>query len=243
MKKSLFIFTCLLAVAFQSSAHYLWLETAESGEKNKEHVVEVYFGEYTYGVIENPNGENFAKVKNFSLWVISPSGKKTTITTSVKGNAFQGIFTPKENGTYTVVLNNNEIDVIDYTKYDFGIFKTHYHSTAKVVVGDKVDLTTADNNAGLVVVNASSDLAVQNSSVELQVLYKGKPLAGQEVDVYVADLWTKKLKTDEHGKVSFSLPWKTKYTVETTKKEDFPGTYKGEGYQFIWHCTTYCIAL
>lgn len=241
--KILFTFLFALLTGSTSFAHYLWLETAESGEKNKEHAVKVYFGEYTYGVIEDPNGENYENVKNFSLWVISPSGKKTPIKTSVKDNAFHGTFTPKENGTYTVVLNNNEIDVIDYTQYDFGIFKTHYHSTAKVVVGSEVSNTTADNDAGLVVVNASETKAGQNSSVVLQVLYKGKPVADQEVDVYVADLWSKKLKTDKEGKISFSLPWKTKYTIETTKKEEVPGTYKGENYEFIWHCATYCIAL
>ncbi|UII29630.1 DUF4198 domain-containing protein [Fulvivirga ulvae] len=243
MKKLLLILSFLLIAVLQASAHYLWLETAETGKKNKEHVVKVFFGEYTYGVIEDPNGENYENVKNFSLWVISPSGKKTPITTSVKDNAFQGTFIPKEDGTYTVVLNNNEIDVIDYTQYDFGIFKTHYHSTAKVVVGDKVTPTAADNNAGLVVVNASDKQAGENSPVVLQVLYKGEPLADQEVDIYVSDLWSKKLTTDKEGKVSFSLPWKTKYTVETTKKEEVPGSYKGEDYEFIWHCATYCIAL
>lgn len=241
--KILFTFLLTLLAGSSSFAHYLWLETAETGKKNKEHVVKVYFGEYTYGVIEDPSGENYENVKNFSLWVISPSGKKTPITTSVKDNAFQGTFTPKEDGTYTVVLNNNEIDVIDYTQYDFGIFKTHYHSTAKVVVGDKNAPTAADNNAGLVVVNASDKQATQNSSVVLQVLYKGEPLAEQEVDIYVSDLWSKKLTTDKEGKVSFTLPWKTKYTVETTKKEEVPGSYKGEDYEFIWHCATYCIAL
>jgi len=29
--------------------------------------------------------------------------------------------------------------------------------------------------------------------------------------------------------------------VETTTKEEIPGTYNGEEYEFIWHCATYCI--
>ena len=221
----------------------MWVETNESGKKGKEHVVKVHFGEYTHGVIEDPNGENFAGVKNFDLWVIAPSGKKQSIETTIEGNAFHGTFTPTENGTYTVVLNNADIDVIDYTKYDFGIFRTHYHSTAKVVVGKEVSNSVADNESGLVVVNASDDLAEKDEEVSLKVLFQGQPIADQEVTIFISDLWSKKLTTDEQGMVTFTLPWETKYTVEATKKEEVPGTYKGEKYEFIWHCATYCLTL
>ncbi|MEO2052613.1 MAG: hypothetical protein ABGX00_12695 [Allomuricauda sp.] len=37
------------------------------------------------------------------------------------------------------------------------------------------------------------------------------------------------------------LLWISKYIVETTTKEEIPGTYIGEDYQFIWHCATYCL--
>lgn len=141
------------------------------------------------------------------------------------------------------MLNNNDIDVIDYTKYDFGIFKTHYHATAKVVVGEVALATIADNPNGLTVVNNTPDLSAQSNEVVLKVLFQGVPVAGQEVTVFVADLWSKRLKTDEYGQVEFSLPWKTKYTVETTRKQEVPGTFKGKDYEFIWHCATYCIAL
>ena len=224
-------------------AHYLWVETAETGKKGKAHEVRVFFGEYTYGVIEDPNGEHFENVKNFKLWAVSPSGKKQEIQTSVSDNAFVGEFTPKEEGIYTVVLNNDEIDVIDYTQYDFGIFKTHYHSTAKVVVGKEVESSAATNSNGLVVVNASEKTAAKDGEVVLKVLFKDEPIEGQEVSVFVSDLWSKKLTTDENGEVKFNLPWATKYTVETTKKEEVPGKYKGEDYEFIWHCATYAISL
>ncbi len=236
----------LIAAAFTfgpASAHYLWVQTAETGDVGKAHEVTVYFGEYTYGVIEDPAGENFAGVKNFQLWAIAPSGDKVEIVTTAGKEAFVGEFIPSEIGTYTVVLNNDEIDVIDYTQYDFGIFKTHYHSTAKVVVGKEVESSAATNSSGLVVVNASEKTAAKDGEVVLKVLFKGEPIEGQEVSVFVSDLWSKKLHTDANGQVGFKLPWATTYTVETTKKEEVPGTYKGEEYEFIWHCATYAIAL
>ncbi|UII26943.1 DUF4198 domain-containing protein [Fulvivirga maritima] len=243
MKAHKLILLLLLITSQSACAHYLWVETNETGIKGQKQEVKVHFGEYTYGLIEDPNGENFAGVKNFELWVVAPSGKKQAIKTSAKEDAFIGSFTPDENGVYTVVLNNKEIDVIDYTKYDFGIFRTHYHSTAKVIVGGEVKSSASTNDTGLAIVNLSTEKAKENAEVSLQVLYKGEPLNKQEVDIYIADLWSKKLTTNEEGIVTFKLPWATKYTVETTKKEETPGTYKGKDFEFIWHCATYCIAL
>lgn len=241
--KILFTLTILLVGYSQAFAHYMWIETAEKGTMGQEHTVNVFFGEYTYGVIEDPAGEHFANVKNFDLWVVTPSGKKVALTATANKQSYQAAFTPEEKGTYTVLLNNNDIDVIDYTKYDFGIFKTHYHATAKVVVGEVALATIADNPNGLTVVNNTPDLSAQSNEVVLKVLFQGEPVDGQEVTVFVADLWSKRLKTDEYGQVEFSLPWKTKYTVETTRKQEVPGTFKGKDYEFIWHCATYCIAL
>ncbi|MEQ9302492.1 MAG: DUF4198 domain-containing protein [Marinoscillum sp.] len=228
----------------QVSAHYMWIQTSESGQLNKSHEVKVFFGEYTYGVIEDPQGENFDKVKDFRLWVVSPSGKKSQIETLVAKDAYIGQFTPSEKGTYTVVLNNDEIDVIDYTQYDFGIFKSHYHSTAKVVIGEDPGATIGTNETGMVVINSTQNAMAIDEEVTLKVLYKGQAVEkGQEVVVYVEDMWSKTLHADANGEVKFMLPWKTTYTVETTKKEEVPGTYNGEAYEFIWHCATYSIKL
>lgn len=220
-----------------ANAHYLWLETNGSGKSGQEHEVRVHYGEYTYGVIEKVEGEAFPLVSKFTLWVIAPDGTKTELKTAAKEDHYVAHFTPNQNGVYTIALNNNEIDVIDYTQYDFGIFKTHYHSTAKVQVGNSDADTKTINPEGIVV----KQLAQDGDEVKLQVLYKGKPLAQNELQVYVADLWSKTLHTDDNGEVSFALPWDTKYIVETTTKEEIPGTYNGEAYEFIWHCATYCI--
>lgn len=236
--KKLLITTILTILPLLSiQAHYLWLETNEDGKLGKKHEIRVHYGEYTYGVIEQVEGEAFPLVSKFQLWIIAPDGSKTVLDTEAKKDHYLAHFTPTQNGVYTVALNNNEIDVIDYTQYDFGIFKTHYHSTAKVKVGKTDADTQVANPEGIVV----RQLAQDGDEIKLQVLYKGEPLAKNELKVYVSDLWSKTLYTDDNGEVSFGLPWKTKYIVETTTKEEVPGNYNGEDYQFIWHCATYCI--
>ena len=234
MKKSILTILFIVAVSAQSFAHYLWIETAPTGILNQEQEIKVYFGEYTYGLIEKINGEAFSAVKDFTLWVVDSKGKKTVLKVRAKEDYYLAHYTPKSKGTFTVVLNNDAIDVIDYTQYDFGIFKTHYHSVTKFQVGETKKETIAQNIEGI----AIKHIPVSGDEIKLQVVYKNKALVKNEVKIYVADLWSKTLETDEDGFVSFKLPWKTKYIVETTIKEEVPGVYKGKDYEFIWHCVT-----
>ncbi|AOW22128.1 DUF4198 domain-containing protein [Urechidicola croceus] len=237
MKKIILSIVCILFATASSFAHYLWIETSPTGNLNEEQEVRVYFGEYTYGVIEDVNGDAFPKVKDFTIWVVDPSGNKTKLETTATDKFYKTNFTPTTNGTYTILLNNDNIDVIDYTQYDFGIFKTHYHSVAKVQVGDAKNETFNLNENGISV----KDISTSSDEVKLQVVYKNEVLAKNEVKIYVQDLWSKTLETDENGIITFKLPFETKYILETTTKEEVPGNYNGEDYEFIWHCVTYCI--
>ena len=161
----------------------------------------------------------------------------TELQTTARDSFYVASFTPQAEGTYTVILNNNKIDVIDYTQYDFGIFKTHYHSTARIQVGKGTGNMQSQNPDGLSLVR----LPDENESAVFRVLYKGEPLVKNEVTVFVTDLWSKTIYTDEEGLISFKLPWNEKYILEVTSKEEVPGTYNGRDYEFIWHCATYCI--
>lgn len=237
MKRTLVTLALITLATTKSFAHYLWIETNANGQLGIEQQIKIYFGEYTYGIVEPVMGKAFSNVKAFNLWVVDGEGKKTTLKASPQENHYLATFTPKTNGTHTVILNNDHIGVIDYTAYNFGIFKTHYHSTAKFQVGKKANETVALNKNGITI----KDVSKTPNQVKLQVLYKNAPLAKNEVKVFISDLWSKTLETDENGYVSFKLPWKTKYLIETTKKEEVPGTFKGEDYEFIWHCATYTI--
>src|SRR5690606_7320663 len=134
-KKIAFSFLLTIFPLFTVSAHYLWVEAQGSGILGQKHQVRVHYGEYTYGVVEQVKGENFPLVSKFTLWLIAPDGSRKELASKAMEDHFQAYFIPSQNGVYTLALNNNEIDVIDYTEYDFGIFKTHYHATAKVRVG------------------------------------------------------------------------------------------------------------
>lgn len=237
MKKAGLLLLTLFSFLGNCFAHYLWIETPSLGKVGKSQEIRVYYGEYTYGLSEAVGGEAFEKVKHFTLWVISETGKKTKLETSPQADHYLANFIPSEKGLYTIILDNDDIEVIDYSQYNFGIFKTHYHSIATFQVGKNDKRSTSENPSGL----AIEHIPAGKDSTKLQVLYKGKAFKEAELTVFVADQWSKSIKTDSLGQVVFARPWPTKYIVEVTQKEDVPGNFKGEDYEFIWHCVTFCL--
>jgi uncharacterized GH25 family protein len=242
MKKIIVVLTTILCSS-NAFAHYLWVETSPSGSINQTQTFKIRFGEYTHGAIEKVNSDAFVSASKFSVWVVSPNGSKKVITVVPKEDYYLGSFTPNQEGNYTIVVDNKNMDVLDYTEYDFGIFKPQYHAKASVQVGKKINTKIATNVNGIELINFSTNDVKQHNKVTLQLLFKGKPLDDNEVNIYIADLWGKKLITDKEGKVSFTLPWKTLYTVEATYNEKVPGKYKNKEYEFIWQCATYAFKL
>lgn len=240
MKKNILALLLILA-ATPIFAHYMWIETVPTGKLNKEHQIKVRFGEYTYGVFEKVEGDAFKGVSEFSLWVIFPNGDKKEMELSPREDHYATSFVPSEKGTYTVVLDNKNMKVLDYTQYDFGIFKPQYHAKARIVVDETIAPLATSNPEGIEIVDLTDRTYGKADEVVLQLLFKGAPMAKNELSVYQADMWSKKLTTDEEGKVSFKLPWPTLYTIEATYNEEVPGKFKGLDYSFIWHCATYCI--
>ena len=220
-------------------AHALWIETKPTGAIGTEQLIKIYYGEYSYNVIEAIDSDAFNKVNNYTIWLISPDGKKESLKPKAHGSFYQVSYTPTQNGVYTIELNNNQIDVIDYTQYDFGIFKTHYHSTTMFTVGTNPSETKASNPKGLVIQN----LPTSSDSLKIRIEYKGEILKNGEVTISIADQWSKKVYTNENGETLLHLPWAVKYFIEVTKKEEVPGNYKGDDYSFIWHCATQMICL
>lgn len=128
----------LIFSATQMFAHYIWLETAHKGKLNQPQTIKVRFGEFTHGVFEKVNGEAFQNAKEFTLWLVQPDGTKKELKVIPKEDYYLATFTPKENGVYTLALDNKNMEVLDYTKYDYTIFKPQYHAKAKVLVGNAI---------------------------------------------------------------------------------------------------------
>ncbi|WP_158250362.1 DUF4198 domain-containing protein [Aquimarina sp. I32.4] len=238
MKKTIGIVALFLLCTTNTFAHFFWIETSPTGAIGKEHEIRVYFGEFSSGTSEKTDGKVFENSKHFTLWVVDQKGNKTELKTTAEDFYHVANFTPKTEGTYSVVLDNKKYKVLDFTKYDYGIFRPQYHSVTKVVVGTStVHQTAAINPESITIVDRSTTA----DKAQLQVIFQGEPLAETEVTIFMKENWSKKMKTDKNGMIIFNLPFKTRYVIEATHEDKKPGVYNEEPYQFTWHCAVYTI--
>lgn len=240
MKKS--ILTLLfLAVFGNSFAHYIWLETNPTGKLNNEHEIKIRFGEFSEGKLEKVTSNAFNNVKNFTLWLVDPSGHKTLLPTTPSTNYYTASFIPKLQGTYTIALDNKQIKVFDFTKYDYTTFKPQYHAKARVVVGNSIKKLKNTNPEGIEIIDVTPKHHPTTNELTLKVLYKNKALKNSDITLFSGGKWSVKEKTNAKGLVTFKLPKKTTYTVEATYEEKAPGVYNNENYKLIWHCASYFV--
>ena len=231
------LFVLSLLMSIPSHAHFVWIETATNGQLNQSQDIKIFFGEFSYGKYESAEGRSFSKIKDFSLEVCHTDGSKVPLEVTPNGNHFLAQFKPEKEGTYTVILNHDKIPVYDLTKYGHGIFKAHYHATAKIQVGETMNHTLVNNPNSISIKNRSE----KKDEYVLEILYKGQPLANTEIALLANDQWNKTITTDENGLVSFKLPWKSTFVVEATFRDDTKGVYLNTEYDYLWHCCTLTI--
>ena len=70
------------------------------------------------------------------------------------------------------------------------------------------------------------DIVPAGKSGELQVIFRGKPLAAAKVAISAVSGWGQEAETDQDGKVAFSLPWKSGYLVKVHHVDTAPGKRK-----------------
>lgn len=176
MKKFL-TFTMLFLFPMLIKAHALWIETAPQGKIGQEHLVKIYFGELAYGMYEEVGGDSFNKMKNFKLYLIDSDGNKSQLSVTLRSDHYIATFTPEQDDLYTLSLENDDIPIINFTKYDFGIFKTHYHASVTVAVGNVMGNSISLNSTGLSIFPQPS----HNGTRIFQATYKEKPIVKAEV--------------------------------------------------------------
>ncbi|ALJ05804.1 hypothetical protein APS56_12000 [Pseudalgibacter alginicilyticus] len=126
-------FLSVLLIGQVALAHGYWVETKRNGKINQPQEVKVYFSEPN-DTPEPTNGEEWAMVKDFTLYVISPSGIKTALTTTIKPDYYGASFTPKELGNYFVILESTDLAVMEPGKKH--AFIPIFYATSLVEVGE-----------------------------------------------------------------------------------------------------------
>lgn len=208
------------------SAHALWIETAAVGTKGKQQEVTIYYGEYSHNIIE-PLDKWYSDVKDFKIYVISPSLKKTEISKTARTDSYTATFTPTEDGTYVLFIEHPAKEPYKTTAFEF-------LAIAKVKVGNssstKVDLPLA--------IDLEPKNYVVGDIVHAKVMRKNEVFVNTEVEVIQPDGWVKKLKTDDLGIITFKIPVTGKYLLEVTDTEDKNTEWFGKSIEKIWRANT-----
>ncbi|MCH7409521.1 DUF4198 domain-containing protein [Belliella sp. DSM 111904] len=228
MKKkiNLLLFTFL---AFVGSAwsHALWIETDANGQLNIKQEIKIFYGEYAEQHIE-PIADWYSDVKNFDLWLVTPSGKKQKIETSPLENHYLAYFTPTEEGLHQIFISHEAKDLGGKTLYQF-------NTTSIVKVGNTKNKLNHEH------LNIDLKL-IPHDKNNFTVYFKGTPEPNVAVELTGPSGWTKVFQSDANGKISLETPWEGSYMLEATKSTKESGEHHENAYESVWRCATFKIA-
>lgn len=232
--KKLFLSLTLLLLTTTSFAHALWIETVSNGTKGKPQEVNIYFGEFSDNDITMAD-KWFSDLKDFTLIAISPSKKEIKLVTKMLDNKYQSIFTPEEEGVYTIVMHHTVKDI-------YGTMKLDYNSSAMVFVGkSKEGNTAAANTNEINLFNANSTSLKKNNTVTIVAHYKNEIAKSQKIKVIAPNGWEKELWSNDKGEVIFTPIWTGYYMVEFAHTEKVSGTHHEKKFDEEWKMATYLI--
>jgi hypothetical protein len=241
MKRLVFIFLGILLSTAHAKADSLWIEAEATGQVGKSQIIKVIFGSYNQYRLQKIDGE-FQEVKDFTCWMISPTGKHIALQFSPKETAYEANFTPAEQGIYVVLLENKQRKVEDWSKSTskIGIAKQHYYARTTIQVGNSKAIAQESLTDLTILRDAENQ---PNSDVVLKVLLHGKPVPNATLFMRHPEMQEQKLTTDQDGKVLFHNPKPGRYFALVTLKFETPGTYKGVHYDVFREKATLTMVL
>lgn len=228
--KSLLLALLLTLGTSQLFAHALWIETASSGKAGTAQQVKIFYGEYVSNEREEI-AKWYSDVKDFTLWLTAPGKEKIKLNTVAGSNFYLANFTPEGNGLYILSVSHEAAELGGTTKYEF-------LSTAVVSVGkpNAIDHATIPTSLNVYTMEAKNYKV--DTTVQLKALVAGKPLIKKNVTVFSPEGWSKEMKTDEAGVITFNPIWPGRYVLEVSTFEETPGSHRGKAYTAAWQGAT-----
>ena len=196
----------LLALGGAAQAHQIWIEQDGKGAK-------LYFGEYAHNLREDSPGL-LDKLTTLSGRLLTAKGERPVVLTRA-GTAFT--LDGKVGKGESIVVEEGAYPSWE-TKEGARTIRTVWTPAARHVA----DL--APRPAVLTL-----DIVPTDKAGQLQVTFRGKPLAGVEVELVASSGWERRAETDAEGKVTFATPWKGTYVAVVHHDDKTPGTRKVAG--------------
>ncbi len=229
--KKFFLIVAMTLLHFTIYAHALWIETNATGRKGQVQEVKIYYGEYAEFSPEKLS-DWYSDVKEFTLWLVSPDGQKSRLTTSPREDHYTAAFTPDREGVYTLQVSHSAKDLGGTTVYQF-------NTSATVTVGKNAMADISSNSNPL---KFQLKTGRVNQPVTVRAFFKDAVSDKMHVTVFAPGGWTKQI-TGTNGTAEFVPEWKGKYMIEVSRDDEEKGTHHGNEYTGIWRCATYLVEI
>jgi uncharacterized GH25 family protein len=186
-----------------ASAHQVWIEENAGATK-------LYFGEYGDNQREESPGY-LDKLAKPTATLVTAQGDKTLESTKTKDAiSFKGRAAKGE----SVVIIDAAYPVLEGKDGDKPV-RSVWTPAARYVT----DLRAQTPKLPL-------DIVPTGTPGEFQVLYRGAPLPKAEAALVAVSGWSLESRTDELGKLKFTLPWKGGYALLVRHKDPTKGSRK-----------------
>lgn len=234
MNKIFYLLFFLLLSNFAYADGY-WLELYGSGKSNETLTIKIRYG----GVNDEKeryikNGDDLNKMKNFTVTVISPSGKKITVPIQQKYDHWIGYYIPKEDGIFQVAAIDTKLPVVEREKNLQNIKPIQYlHTTYTVNKGQKYK---EEMPYLYLSVKIEKDAALVHPFID------GVPVkAGTSIRIFLPNNQDIKVTTDDHGTATFPLSLKGNYLIRLDQYVDKKGVFENKPYYSERHRYDYSL--
>jgi len=232
--KTILLVTVLTFSLSNVFAHAFWIKTNAAGKKGQPHAVEVFFAEPA-GKRELLNSDEMKTVKKFTLWLLVPGKEKIKLELVPAKDHYTSTFTPVNDGKYHIVLQNEEIDVVDYQAA--GIYKSDFFASATVNVGVAKPAVLPPSGFKFTV-SAEGKLR-PDQPVTVTLEHQQIDLSKVTLSIYNQQGWKLDVKVNKQtGKGIFNVLGAGSYFIEAAYNNKVDGNYNGKAYNSAYYAAT-----
>lgn len=216
MKTFVIATLALLCTIVPAPAHQIWIEQDDGRQ------VVVRFGEFGENLREQSPGllDKFGKVTGTLL---TAKGEQTAEATKTATGFTLSFAAGPGDG---IVAVDADYPLYSWKQQDKEI-RSWFYPAARMITGfaampPKLPL----------------DLIPTGQDGQFKLVFKDKPKPATKVTLTTPSGWAKEAHSDEHGMVTFEMPWRGAYVAEVSVTDRTPGHRGGERYDAVSYATT-----
>lgn len=232
--KTIYLLGLLVLSPFFCAASAYWMDLKGSGKINEPVQIRIYYGNIEESGVRVPlKGPELILTGEFRLSVVDAKGHSATIPISLKGDGWEGNFTPREKGVYQILGINDTHPVVDRSKIGgINVRPVDYLCAAYAV--ESTDFVSKPVQY-LDIITAKS-----GSQLIVKVFKNGSPaVVGTKLRVFNPENWEKELIVNNAGEANFLPTMKGLYIIREDFNDPEKGEYKGISYTAIRHRCNY----